>query len=75
LVPLESSDIATPDGTGSFSKIKFISCQIFYYSGLDSSSFCCEQISAQGTIAAHSTPVPELKFVIVFITHTQLKYY
>jgi hypothetical protein len=31
LVPLDSSDIATPDGTGSFFKIKLISCQIFDY--------------------------------------------
>jgi hypothetical protein len=70
LVPLNSSDIATPDGTGSFLKIKSILCRIFDYSGLGGSSFRCERISAQGATAAHSTPVPGLIFVIVFITHT-----
>jgi hypothetical protein len=39
LLLLDSSDIATPDGTGSFFKIKSISCQIFDYSGLGGSSF------------------------------------
>jgi hypothetical protein len=42
LVPLDSSDIAIPDGTGSFLKIKSISCRIFDYSGLGGSSFRCE---------------------------------
>jgi hypothetical protein len=51
LVPLDSSDITTPDGTGSFFKVDFMSN--FYYSVLGSSSFCCERISAQGATAAH----------------------
>jgi hypothetical protein len=46
LVPLDSSDIATPDGTGSFFKIKSILCRIFNFSGL-------ERISAQGAVATH----------------------
>jgi hypothetical protein len=79
LVPLDSSasDIAAPDGKGSFFKIKSILCRIFDYSGLGGiiRSFPCERISAQGAAAAHSTPAPGLIFVIVFITHTQLKYY
>jgi hypothetical protein len=70
LVPLDSSDIATPDGTGSFFKIKSILCRIFDYSGLDGSIFSCEQISAQGVAAAHSTLAPWLIFVMVFITHS-----
>jgi hypothetical protein len=70
LVPLDSSDIATPDGMGSFLKIKSIYCRIFDYSGLGASSFCCEQISAQGATTTHSTPLPGLIFVIVIITHT-----
>jgi hypothetical protein len=68
--PLDSSDIATPDGKGSFFKIKSIWCRIFDYSGLGGSSFPCEQISAQGAAAAHSTPAPGFIFVIVFIAHT-----
>jgi hypothetical protein len=72
LVPLDSSDIATPDRTGSFFKIKLISCRIFDYSGLDGRSFPCERILAQGAAAAHSTPAPGL---ILFLSHTQLKYY
>jgi hypothetical protein len=70
LVLLDSSDIATPDGTGSFFIIKSILCLIFDYLGLGGSSFRGERISAQGATAAHSTPVPRLIFVIVFITHT-----
>jgi hypothetical protein len=70
LVPLDSSDIATPDGTGSFFKIKSILCWIFDYLGLGASSFHYERISAQRATAAHSTPLPELIFVIVFITHS-----
>jgi hypothetical protein len=70
LLPLESSKIATPDGTGLFLKIKSILCRIFDYLGLGSSSFPCERISAQGATVAHSTPAPVLIFVIVFITHT-----
>jgi hypothetical protein len=62
LVPLDRIDIATPDGTGSFKKKMSISCQIFNYSGLCSSSFRCEQISAQGATAAHFVaPVRELQ--------------
>jgi hypothetical protein len=34
LVLLDCSDIATPAGTGSFFKIKSISCRIFDFSGL-----------------------------------------
>jgi hypothetical protein len=64
LVPLDCSDIATPDKTGLFFKIKSISNQIFDYLGLGASSFRCERISA------HSTPLPGLIFVIVFFTHT-----
>jgi hypothetical protein len=37
-VPLDSSDTATPDVTGSFKK-KSISCRIFDFSGLGGSSF------------------------------------
>jgi hypothetical protein len=70
LVPLDSSDIATPAGTGSFFKIKSISCQIFDFSGLGAISFCSERISAQRATGAHSTPLPGLICVIVFITHT-----
>jgi hypothetical protein len=68
--PLDSSDIATPTGTGSFFKIKSILCRIFDYSGLGGSIFCCERISAQGGATAHSTPLPGLIFDIFFITHT-----
>jgi hypothetical protein len=46
LVPLDSSDIATPARTCSLKK-KLISCRIFYFSGLGTSSFCSEQILAQ----------------------------
>jgi hypothetical protein len=53
LVPLDSSDIATPDGTGSFCKKKLISCRIFYFSGLGTSSFRCERISTQRATTAH----------------------
>jgi hypothetical protein len=53
LVPLDSSDSATPGRTGSFVKIKSISCRIFDYSGLGDSSFCCVQISAQRVTADH----------------------
>jgi hypothetical protein len=52
LIPLDSSDIATPDGMDLFKK-KSILCQIFYYSGLGGSSFPCERISAQEATAAH----------------------
>jgi hypothetical protein len=75
LVPLDSSDIATPNGMGLFLKKKLISCQIFDFLGLGASSFLSERILAQRAIGAHSTPLPGLIFVIVFITHTQLKYY
>jgi hypothetical protein len=70
LVPLDSSDIATPAGTGSFFKIKSISCRFFDFSGLGVSSFCSERISAQRATGAHFTPLPGLIFVNVFITHT-----
>jgi hypothetical protein len=53
LVPLDSSDIATPDGMGLFFKIKSISCRIFDFSGLGAGSLPCERISAQGAAAAH----------------------
>jgi hypothetical protein len=53
LIPLDRSDIATPDGTGSFFKIKSILCKIFDYSGLGAGSFLCERISAQRAAAAH----------------------
>jgi hypothetical protein len=60
LVPLDSSDIATPDGTGLFFKIKSILCRILDFSGLGTSSFCCERISAQRATAAHCVaPVRE----------------
>jgi hypothetical protein len=39
LVPLDSSDIATIAGTGSFFFLKSISCRIFDYSCLVASSF------------------------------------
>jgi hypothetical protein len=68
LIPLDSSDIAAPDGTGSFLKIKSISCRIFDYSCLGVGSFPCERISAQRTAEAHFTLAPGLIFV--FITHT-----
>jgi hypothetical protein len=70
LVPLDSSDFATPDGTGLFFKIKSISCRIFNYSGLGGSSFAVSESQAQGATADHSTPLPGLIFVIFFITHT-----
>jgi hypothetical protein len=70
LVQLDSSDFATPAGTGSFFKIKSILCQIFDFLGLGASSFRSEQISAQRATGAHSTPLPGLIFVIVFISHT-----
>jgi hypothetical protein len=58
-IPLDSSDIATPDGTGLFF-LKSILCQIFDYSGLGGSSFPCERILAQGAAAAHFlAPVSE----------------
>jgi hypothetical protein len=69
LVPLDSSDIGTPAGTGSFFKIKSISCRIFDFSSLGASSFCSELILAQRATRAHSTPLPGLIFVIDFITH------
>jgi hypothetical protein len=53
MVLLDSSDIATPDGTGSFKIKKSISYLIFDYSGLGGNSFPCERISAQGATAAH----------------------
>jgi hypothetical protein len=53
LIPLDSSDIATPDGKGLFLTKKSISCRIFDYTGLGGSSFPCERISAQGAAAAH----------------------
>jgi hypothetical protein len=60
LVPLDSSDIATPAGTGSLFKIKSISCQIFYFSGPGASSFRSERILAQRVTRAHFvTPVRE----------------
>jgi hypothetical protein len=70
LVPLDSSDIATPDGMSSFLKIKSISCQIFDFSGLGLGSLSCERILAIIAAAAHSTHMPHIIFVIVFITHT-----
>jgi hypothetical protein len=51
-------------------KKKLILCRIFDFLGLGASSFRCERISAQGATAAHSTPLPGLIFVIVFITHS-----
>jgi hypothetical protein len=52
LVPLDSSDIATPDGTGLFEKKgDFVSN--FYFSGLGASSFRSERISAQRATGAH----------------------
>jgi hypothetical protein len=75
LIPLDSSDIASPDGTVCFFKMTSILCLIFEYSGPGAGSFPCERISAQGAAAAHSTLTQQLIFVIVFITHTQLKYY
>jgi hypothetical protein len=50
-IPLDCSEIATPDGTGSFF-LKSISCWIFYYSGHGGSSFPCERILAQGAATA-----------------------
>jgi hypothetical protein len=47
MVPL---DIATPDGTG-FLKSQF---RVEFSIILGGSSFCCEQISAQGATAAHN---------------------
>jgi hypothetical protein len=47
LVPLDSSDIATLAGTGSFLKRKSILCRIFDFLGLGASSFYSERISAQ----------------------------
>jgi hypothetical protein len=47
---------------------KSIPCRIFDYSGLGSSSFPCERISAQGAAAAHfvaQAPSPRLFFVTV----------
>jgi hypothetical protein len=44
-IRLDSSDIATPDGTGSVF-LQSILCRIFDYSGLGSSNFPCERISA-----------------------------
>jgi hypothetical protein len=41
-VPLERSDIATPDGAGWFFKIKSISCRIFDFSGLGDGSLALE---------------------------------
>jgi hypothetical protein len=67
LVPLDSSDIATPAGTGSFLKIKSISCRIFDLSGLGASSFRSERILAQRATGAHSAPLPGLIFVIVIV--------
>jgi hypothetical protein len=63
LVPLDSSYIATPDGSGSFSFS--ISCRIFDFSGLGASSFCCARILAQRATAAdfvapHGETIPEL---------------
>jgi hypothetical protein len=52
LVPLDSSDIATPARTGSFKK-NAILCRIFNFLGLGASSFCSEQISAQRATRAH----------------------
>jgi hypothetical protein len=70
-VPLDSSDIATPKGTGSFfkNKVDFVS-NFFYFLGRGTGSLPCEQISALGAAAAHSTHTPQLIFVIVFIAHT-----
>jgi hypothetical protein len=70
LVTMNSSDIATPARTGSFFKIKSTSCRIFDFLGLGASSFRSKPISAQRATGAHSTPLPGLIFVIVFITHT-----
>jgi hypothetical protein len=67
---MDSSDIATPDGTGSFLKKNTISCRIFEFSGRGASSFRSERISTQRATGAHSTPLPGLVFVIVFIKHT-----
>jgi hypothetical protein len=55
LVLFNSSDIATPTGTGSFFFVFFksISCWIFDFSGLGASSFCSVRISAQCTSRAH----------------------
>jgi hypothetical protein len=70
LVPLDSSDITTPAGTGSFFKIQAIWFQIFDFFAHGAISFRSERISAQRATGAHSTPLPGLLFVIVFITHT-----
>jgi hypothetical protein len=53
LVPLDSSDIATPSGAGSFFFLKSISCRIFDFSGLGASSFRSARLSAQSTSRAH----------------------
>jgi hypothetical protein len=53
LVPLDSSDIAMPDGTGSFFRIKSISCRIFDFLGLGTGSLPCEQILVLIAAAAH----------------------
>jgi hypothetical protein len=52
LVPLDSSDIANPSGTGSFF-LKSISCRIFDFSGLGASSFRSVRISAQCASGDH----------------------
>jgi hypothetical protein len=41
-----SLDIASPDRTGSFFKIKSISCHLFDFSGLGTGSLRCERILA-----------------------------
>jgi hypothetical protein len=52
LIPFNSSDTASPDETSLFKKkVYFVS--IFDFSGLGGSSFCSEQISAQGAAAAN----------------------
>jgi hypothetical protein len=69
LVLFDSSDIATPGGTGSFLKIKPILCRIFDFSGLGTGSLPCERILALIAVAANSTDTPRLISVIVFITN------
>jgi hypothetical protein len=68
LVALDSPDIATPVGTGSFLKIKSILCQIFRSLAL--LVFRSEQISAQRANGAHSTPLPGSYLLLFYHTQT-----
>jgi hypothetical protein len=73
LVPLDSSDIATPSGARSFF-LKSISCRIFDFSGLGASSFRSVWISAQCTSGAHFL-APDVHMVPLSHSWTWLKYY